>query len=57
MESDRLNQAARAMADLAARWSRRLATIRRLAEPLTFRSKEDDCEGWFSKSRRDGGRR
>jgi DNA-binding transcriptional ArsR family regulator len=32
VEADRLDQAARAMADLAARWDRRLATIKRLAE-------------------------
>jgi DNA-binding transcriptional ArsR family regulator len=32
VESDRLDQAARAMADLAAQWDRRLAAIKRLAE-------------------------
>jgi DNA-binding transcriptional ArsR family regulator len=32
MEADRLDQATAAMADLAARWDRRLATIKRLAE-------------------------
>ena len=32
IEADRLDQAARAMGDLAAQWDRRLATIKRLAE-------------------------
>jgi ArsR family transcriptional regulator, cadmium/lead-responsive transcriptional repressor len=32
VETGRLDQAARAMAELAARWDRRLATIKRLAE-------------------------
>jgi ArsR family transcriptional regulator, cadmium/lead-responsive transcriptional repressor len=32
VQADRLDQATRAMADLAARWDRRLATIKRLAE-------------------------
>jgi DNA-binding transcriptional ArsR family regulator len=32
VEADRLDQAARAMTDLAARWDRRLAAIKRLAE-------------------------
>jgi DNA-binding transcriptional ArsR family regulator len=32
VEADRLDQAAQAMADLAAQWDRRLATIKRLAE-------------------------
>ena len=32
VEADRLDQASRAMADLAAQWDRRLATIKRLAE-------------------------
>jgi ArsR family transcriptional regulator, cadmium/lead-responsive transcriptional repressor len=32
VETDRLDQAARAMAELASRWDRRLATIKRLAE-------------------------
>lgn len=32
VEPDRLDQATRAMADLAAQWDRRLATIKRLAE-------------------------
>jgi ArsR family transcriptional regulator, cadmium/lead-responsive transcriptional repressor len=32
VQADRLDQAARAMAELAARWDRRLATIKRLAE-------------------------
>jgi len=32
VEPDRLQQATRAMADLAAQWDRRLATIKRLAE-------------------------
>ena len=32
VEADRLDQATRAMADLAAQWDRRLAVIKRLAE-------------------------
>ncbi len=32
VESDRLDQATKAMAELAAQWDRRLATIKRLAE-------------------------
>jgi DNA-binding transcriptional ArsR family regulator len=32
VDADRLDQASRAMADLAQRWDRRLATIKRLAE-------------------------
>jgi ArsR family transcriptional regulator, cadmium/lead-responsive transcriptional repressor len=32
IEADRLDQAARAMAELAGQWDRRLATIKRLAE-------------------------
>jgi DNA-binding transcriptional ArsR family regulator len=32
VEADRLDQATRAMADLAAQWDRRLATIKQLAE-------------------------
>lgn len=32
VEADRLDQASRVMADLAAQWGRRLATIKRLAE-------------------------
>ena len=32
VEADRLDQATRAMADLAAQWDRRLTTIKRLAE-------------------------
>jgi DNA-binding transcriptional ArsR family regulator len=32
VEADRLDQASRAMADLAAQWDRRLGTIKRLAE-------------------------
>jgi DNA-binding transcriptional ArsR family regulator len=32
VETDRLDQAARAMAELAAQWDRRLRTIKRLAE-------------------------
>jgi ArsR family transcriptional regulator, cadmium/lead-responsive transcriptional repressor len=32
VEADRIDQATRAMADLAAQWDRRLATIKRLAE-------------------------
>ncbi|MGP0031862.1 MAG: ArsR/SmtB family transcription factor [Acidimicrobiales bacterium] len=32
VEADRLDQATRSMADLAAQWDRRLATIKRLAE-------------------------
>ena len=34
VDADRLNQATRAMADLAAQWDRRLGTIKRLAEAV-----------------------
>jgi DNA-binding transcriptional ArsR family regulator len=34
VDADRLDAATRAMADLAARWDRRLATIKRLAEAV-----------------------
>jgi DNA-binding transcriptional ArsR family regulator len=34
VETDRLDQASRAMADLAAQWDRRLTTIKRLAEAV-----------------------
>src|SRR5690348_829720 len=40
VQADRLDQAARAMAELAARWDRRLATIKRLAETAHAESKK-----------------
>ena len=41
VEAGRLDQATRAMADLAAQWDRRLAAIKRLAEAAHARSKEE----------------
>jgi ArsR family transcriptional regulator, cadmium/lead-responsive transcriptional repressor len=40
VQADRLDQAARAMADLAAQWDRRLATIKRLAEAAHAENKK-----------------
>jgi DNA-binding transcriptional ArsR family regulator len=40
VEAGRLDQAARAMADLAAQWDRRLATIKRLAEATHAEAKK-----------------
>ncbi len=42
VEADRLDQAARAMADLAAQWDRRLDTIKRLAEAAHAQAKKSD---------------
>ena len=42
VEADRLDQAARAMAELAAQWDRRLGTIKRLAEDAHAESKRRD---------------
>jgi ArsR family transcriptional regulator, cadmium/lead-responsive transcriptional repressor len=42
VQAERLDQAARAMADLAAQWDRRLATIKRLAEAAHAQSKKED---------------
>ena len=39
VEADRLDQATQAMADLAAQWERRLATIKRLAEAANAQAK------------------
>ena len=46
VDADRLDQAARAMADLAAQWNRRLRTIKRIAEAAYAEAKErgDDHE-------------
>lgn len=41
VDADRLDQAARAMADLAAQWNRRLRTIKRLAEAAYAESKAE----------------
>jgi DNA-binding transcriptional ArsR family regulator len=40
VEADRLDQATRAMAELAAQWDRRLATIKRLAEAAHAENKQ-----------------
>ena len=40
VEADRLDQATRAMADLAAQWDRRLGTIKRLAEAVYAETKK-----------------
>jgi len=45
VQADRLDQAARAMADLAAQWDRRLATIKRLAETAHAANKKDSRPG------------
>jgi ArsR family transcriptional regulator, cadmium/lead-responsive transcriptional repressor len=50
VEADRLDQATRAMADLAAQWDRRLGTIKRLAEaarpaPAGFPARSRRYEG------------
>jgi DNA-binding transcriptional ArsR family regulator len=42
VEAGRLGQAALAMADLAAQWDRRLATIKRLAEAAHAQAKKSD---------------
>ena len=42
VEADRLDQATRAMADLAAQWDRRLATIKRLAEAAHAEAKKSE---------------
>ncbi len=42
VQADRLNQATRAMADLAAQWDRRLATIKRLAEAAHAEAKKTE---------------
>ena len=41
VQADRLDQAARAMADLAAQWDRRLGAIKRLAEAAYTESKKN----------------
>jgi ArsR family transcriptional regulator, cadmium/lead-responsive transcriptional repressor len=40
VQADRLDEAARAMADLASQWDRRLAAVKRLAEAAHAKSKE-----------------
>ena len=40
VQADRLDQATRAMADLAAQWDRRLGTIKRLAEAAHAKAKK-----------------
>ena len=40
VEADRLDQATRALADLAAQWDRRLGTIKRLAEAAYAETKK-----------------
>ena len=50
VQADRLDQAARAMADLAAQWDRRLATIKRLAETAHAENKKDSRPGQGSAS-------
>ncbi len=42
VQAGRLDQAARAMADLAAQWDRRLATIKRLAEAAHAEAKKSE---------------
>lgn len=45
VETDRLDQATRAMAHLAARWDRRLATIKRLAETAHAQANKEHRTG------------
>jgi len=42
VEADRLDQATRAMADLAAQWDRRLGAIKRLAEAAHAQAKKNE---------------
>jgi peptidoglycan hydrolase CwlO-like protein len=42
VEADRLDQATRAMADLAAHWDRRLGAIKRLAEAAHAQAKKNE---------------
>jgi DNA-binding transcriptional ArsR family regulator len=42
VEADRLDQATRAMADLAAQWDRRLGAIKRLAEAAHAQAKKSE---------------
>ena len=42
VQAGRLDQAARAMADLAAQWDRRLGTIKRLAETAHAQARESE---------------
>jgi DNA-binding transcriptional ArsR family regulator len=44
VEAARLDQATRAMAELAAQWDRRLGAIKRLAETAYAKGKEDDSD-------------
>ena len=44
VEAERLDQAARAMAELAARWDQRLGAIKRLAEAAHAENKENPDE-------------
>jgi len=41
VQADRLDEATRAMADLAARWDRRLVTIKRLAEAAHAKAQKE----------------
>jgi DNA-binding transcriptional ArsR family regulator len=45
VDADRLDQATRAMAELATQWDRRLTTIKRLAEAAHARSQEAQAHG------------
>ncbi|MCU1488838.1 MAG: ArsR family transcriptional regulator [Acidimicrobiaceae bacterium] len=45
VESDRLHQATRAMADLASQWDRRLGAIKRLAEATHAQAKKSKGSG------------
>ena len=46
IEADRLDQASRAMADLAQRWDRRLAWIKRLAEAAHSEARKRRPQPW-----------
>jgi hypothetical protein len=45
VQAGRLDEAARAMAELAAQWDRRLAAIKRLAEGAHAEEKKKQSEG------------
>jgi DNA-binding transcriptional ArsR family regulator len=49
VEAGRLDQAARAMGDLAAQWDRRLATIKRLAEAAHAEAKKSESPGHLTR--------
>jgi DNA-binding transcriptional ArsR family regulator len=55
VDADRLDQATRAMADVAAQWDRRLGTIKRLAEAAHAQAKKTEGRKWGKKGANDDG--